>query len=39
MGVYKYFSIKNSEDKLDYEFSIKNALAFGDGGEWGGGQL
>lgn len=29
MGVYKYFSIKNSEDQLCYCISIKNALAWG----------
>lgn len=29
MGVYKYFSIKNSEDQLCYCISIKNALALG----------
>lgn len=29
MGVYKYFSIKNSEDQICYCISIKNALALG----------
>lgn len=29
MGVYKYFSIKNSEDQPCYCISIKNALALG----------
>lgn len=29
MGVYKYLSIKNSEDQQCYCISIKNALALG----------
>lgn len=29
VGVYKYFSIKNSEDQQCYCISIKNALALG----------
>lgn len=29
VGVYKYFSIKNSEDQQWYCISIKNALALG----------
>lgn len=29
MGVYKYFSIKNSVDQQCYCISIKNALALG----------
>ena len=33
MGLYKYFSIKNSEDQPCYCISIKNAVALG--GKWG----